>query len=97
MNKIEELFTPLIEAYDTFLRIDDKELGCLNEIEYKRALADRNYYAQLLVEKMNGTMEQLVKEHQQKMYPIFMESFKDDTDGIGNRNGKKRKMKECGV
>lgn len=97
MNKIEELFVPLIDAFDIFLNTEQKEIGCLDEKEYARFLADRNYYSQLLVEKLNGTMEQLVKEHQQKTYPILMESFKDDTDGIGNRKGKRRKIKECGV
>lgn len=97
MNEIEKLFNPLIDAFDTFLQTDEKELGCLNEIEYERALADRNHYSQLLVEKLNGTMEQLVKENQQKTYPILLKSFKNDTDGLGNRKGKRRKTKECGV
>lgn len=68
MNQIEELFTPLIEAYDTFLRIDDKELGCLNEIEYKRVLADRNYYAQLLVEKMNEMWESIIAKDEDESF-----------------------------
>lgn len=97
MSEIEALFIPLIETFDTFISIEEKEIGCLTEREHERVLADRNHYAQLLVEKLNGNMEQLVKEHQQKTYPILMESFKDDTDGIGNRKGKRRKIKECGM
>lgn len=93
MSKIEELFIPLIDAFDTFINIEEKENGCLNEIEHERVLADRNYYSQLLVEKLNGSMEQLVKEHQQKIYPMIMESFRDDAEGIGKRKRKKYKIK----
>lgn len=95
MNKIEELFNPLIDAFDIFLNIDEKEIGCLTEREHERFLADRNYYSQLLVEKLNGSMEQLAKEHQQKTYPIIMESFKADVEGMGNRKRKRYKIKEC--
>lgn len=95
MTKIEEVFVPLIDAYDVFLDVDEKEIGCLNEREHERVLADRNYYSQLLVEKLNGNTEQLVKEHRQKKFPMIMESFGDDTEGIVNRKRKKYKIKEC--
>ena len=76
MNKIEELFNPLIDAFDMFLNIDEKEIGCLTEREHERFLADRNYYSQLFVEKLNGDMEQLVKaffRHDEKVQRLSHE------------------------
>ena len=95
MSRIEELFNSLIDAFDIFLNIEEKEIGCLNEREHERFLADRNYYSQLLVEKLNGDMEQLTKENLMKSYPLLMETFNDD-GGMGNSRRKRNKVEEYG-
>lgn len=96
MSRIEELFNSLIDAFDIFLNIEEKEIGCLNEREHERFLADRNYYSQLLVEKLNGDMEQLAKENLMKSYPLLMETFNDDVGGMGNSRRKRNKVEEYG-
>lgn len=95
MNRIEELFIPFIDAFDVFLNVDEKEVGCLNEREHEKLIVDRNYYSQLFVEKLNGTIEQLAKENLQKSYPMLFETFTDDSEGMGKR--KRKQLKEVGM
>lgn len=50
-EKMEIMFSDLINAMDDFLDIEESEIGCLTEEEHERMIDDRNYYSDLFLQK----------------------------------------------
>lgn len=50
-EKLEIMFSDLINAMDDFLDIEECEIGCLTAQEHERAIDDRNYYSDLFLKK----------------------------------------------
>lgn len=83
MREIKELFQQLIDAFDKFLDIEEKEIGCLDDKEHARFLADRNYYSELLVKKTSVGNVPILIEELIELHPNIFDVW-DDAEDIGN-------------
>lgn len=77
MSKKEGIFKELIDAFNHFLDVDEKEIGCLTEKEHERMCNDVNYYSDLFIRK---TKKKIRRPQESKKLEITLLNDENDED-----------------
>lgn len=81
MNEIENLFIPLIEEFDDFLREEETKVGCLKSNEHSEFVSIRNHIDDVFMKKLNERYPKPQKEQKQDVQLACIPFLDDNDDG----------------